>query len=206
MFVIGKTATKGGRQEMHTHEPDRQTEASDQREFDQAVDRSGKAVLEILGGVGVLAALLMSMVALIQSGGSNNAATAAQPAMMHAAATAPSTVASTAPAKLVDLKIIPISKMGPDGKKHDAFTQTEFAVKVGQVLKLRIDNKDEGEHSITSPVVGVNVLVKPGIHTYTMVVNKAGRFEWYCLVPCDSDAKGWAMQNPGYMSGYITAS
>jgi uncharacterized cupredoxin-like copper-binding protein len=190
---------------MHTEEPDRYTEARDQREFDRAVDRSGKLVLEILGGVGVLAALLMSIVALIQSGNAGKAGTAS-PVIAQASATAPATAASTAPVKVMDLKVIPVSKMGPDHKMHDAFTQTEFAVKVGQAVKLRIDNKDEGEHSITSPVIGVNIVVKPGIHTYTLVVNKAGRFQWYCMVPCDSDAKGWAMQNPGYMSGYITAS
>jgi hypothetical protein len=26
------------------------------------------------------------------------------------------------------------------------------------------------------------------------------------MIPCDSDAHGWAMQNPGFMSGYITAT
>ena|SRR5450759_110615 len=190
---------------MHVEEPDRHSEASDQRQFDQAVDRGGKVVLEILGGVGILAALMMSMVALMQSGQSSNAVATAQPAVAQAAA-APATVASTAPAKAVDLQIIPVSKWASDHKKHDAFTQTNFAAKVGQTVTLRIDNKDEGEHSITSPVIGVNVVIKPGVHNYTFVVNKAGRFQWYCMVPCDSDAKGWAMQNPGYMSGYITAS
>ncbi len=93
--------------------------------------------------------------------------------------------------------MIPAYKLGPDGKKHDAFSKTEFAVKVGQPLKLRIDNTDNAPHSITSPVAGVNITIQPGVHTYTLVVSKAGRYEWYCMIPCDSDAKGGRCRTPG---------
>jgi len=109
-------------------------------------------------------------------------------------------------AKTVSLEVVGGSKLGPDGKKHDAFTKTNFAVKVGQPLKLRIDNTDDVPHSITAPVPGVNITVQPGTHTYTLVVNQAGHFLWFCIIPCDSDANGWAMQHAGFMSGYITAS
>jgi heme/copper-type cytochrome/quinol oxidase subunit 2 len=89
---------------------------------------------------------------------------------------------------------------------HDAFSKTNFAVKVGQPVKLQIDNTDEGTHSITAPVAGVNIAVLPGKHTYTLLVKKAGRFEWKCIIPCDDETNGWAMTHPGYMAGYITAS
>jgi ABC-type transport system involved in cytochrome bd biosynthesis fused ATPase/permease subunit len=191
---------------MRTHEPDRHTEEQDQQQFDNQVARSSRTVLQLLGGVAVLAALVMSTVALSQSGQQNAVAAQAQPMVMPAAAVASTAPAAPAAVKTIDLKIIPISKMGPDHKKHDAFTQTDFAVKVGQPVTLRINNTDNGEHSITSPTLGVNIVIKPGIHTYTLVVAKAGKFQWYCMVPCDSDAHGWAMQNPGFMSGYITAS
>ena len=171
-------------------------------------------MLQALAGVGIMGALLMSIVALNQSSERREASAAVQPVAMQAAASAPAPAASApspaastaATAKVVDLKLIPSYKRGPDGKKHDAFTKTEFAVKVGQALRLRIDNTDNQPHSITSPAAGVNITVQPGIHTYTLIVTKAGRFQWYCLYPCDSDANGWAMQNPGYMSGYITAT
>jgi plastocyanin len=187
------------------------TETTDQQRFDEAVVKKGKVVLQVLAGVGILGALLMSMVALNQSGEKREATSAAvqpavtQAAVAPAAAGAP-VAASTAARKVVDLKIIGSYKVGPDGKKHDAFTKTEFAVKVGQPLTLQIDNTDNSPHSITSPVAGVNIIAQPGVHTYTLVVTKAGRFEWYCMLPCDSDANGWAMQNPGFMSGYITAT
>jgi heme/copper-type cytochrome/quinol oxidase subunit 2 len=97
-------------------------------------------------------------------------------------------------------------KLGPDGKRHDAWTQTEFAVKVSKPLTLRIDNADSSPHSLTSSEAGVNIIVLPGIHTYTLVVHKRGRFHWRCMMTCDTGAAGWAMTHPGYMSGFITAS
>jgi plastocyanin len=190
---------------MHTQVPDEDTEARDQRAFDESVNRKGKAVLQALAGVGILAAVLMSMVALIQSGQRNEMGVTAKPMVKQVAAVAPTTTASAAP-KAVDLQIIGSYKVAPDGKKHDAFTKTEFAVKVGQPLTLKIDNTDNVPHSITSPVAGVNIVAQPGTHSYTLVVRQAGRFQWYCMWPCDSDANGWAMRNPGFMSGYITAT
>jgi heme/copper-type cytochrome/quinol oxidase subunit 2 len=184
--------------------PRTQTEATDQRQFDEAVDRNSKIGLEWLAGVGVLAALAMSTVALIQSGHKNTVVTSPPPSTAQAPATGQ--VPAVAAAKPIDLKVIGASKLGPDGKKHDVFTKTEFAVKVGQPLTLRINNTDDVPHSITAPVAGVNLTIKPGTHTYKLLVTQAGRFQWFCIIPCDSDAHGWAMQTSGFMAGYITAT
>lgn len=189
---------------MHVQTPDHETEVRDQREFDEAVNRQGKVVLEWLAGAGIVAALLMSIVALVQSGQHSTTMMAAKASPAPASPAAPTAV--VAPAKTISLKVIGGSKLGLDGKKHDVFTKTDFAVKVGQPLKLRIDNTDDVPHSITAPVPGVNITVQPGTHTYTLLVKQAGRFQWFCIIPCDSDANGWAMQHAGFMSGYITAS
>lgn len=188
---------------MNVQTPDRETEERDQREFDEAVDHTGKTVLEWLAGAGIVAALLISIVALIQSGQKSEPRVVTQPTATQGAAAAP---AVTAPARAESLKIVGGSKLGPDGKKHDEFTKTEFAVKVGQPLKLKIDNTDDVPHSITAPVAGINLTIKPGVHTYSLVVTQAGRFQWFCIIPCDSDAGGWAMSHPGFMAGYITAT
>jgi heme/copper-type cytochrome/quinol oxidase subunit 2 len=188
---------------MNVQTPDRETEERDQHEFDEAVDHTGKMVLEWLAGAGIVAALLISIVALIQSGQKNEPRVVTQPAATQGAAVAP---AVTAPTRTESLKIVGGSKLGPDGKKHDEFTKTEFAVKVGQPLKLKIDNTDDVPHSITAPVAGINLTIKPGVHTYSLVVTQAGRFQWFCIIPCDSDAGGWAMSHPGFMAGYITAT
>lgn len=177
-------------------------ERVDQQKFDDAVNRNGKLALEVLAGVGIVAALLMSVIALVQSGEKHERVVSSR------AAASASTTASATPAatQVVDVKVLGAVKNGPDGKKHDIFTKSEFTVKVNQPLKLRIDNTDDVPHSISSPTAGVNIIAQPGVHTYQLIVHRAGRFQWYCLLPCDGDAGGWAMQHVGYMSGHITAA
>jgi hypothetical protein len=178
-------------------EPDRETEARYQREYgDRAARKFG---LKTLAGAGIAAALAMSMVALAQSSERQEASAASQ-----AAAAAASQAAAALPpvASVVVLKVIPEGKLGPEGEKHDEFTQTEFTVHVSQPQELRIDNTDTQPHSITSPGAGVNIILMPGTHTYTLLVKHAGTFLWFCTFRCDE----WAMAHVGYMSGYITAS
>jgi heme/copper-type cytochrome/quinol oxidase subunit 2 len=172
---------------------------TDQEQFDATVDHTGRTVLQVIAGIAILAAFLMSMVALVQSGKAREVRTVVQPSVHQSAAVA-------TPPQVIDTKIVGGAKLGPDGKEHDIFTVTNFNVKTGQPVKIRIDNTDDVPHSITSPAAGVNIIAQPGVHTYTMTVASAGKFQWNCMLPCDTDASGWAMQHPGYMSGYITAS
>ena len=101
----------------------------------------------------------------------------------------------------VYMSVSPGIKPGPDGKLHDAFSVTSFEVRAGHPVKLVIDNTDNVPHSITSPTAGVNVVAKPGTHTYTLVVAKTGVFEWYCNYPCDP----YSMMHNGYMRGTLTS-
>ncbi len=174
-------------------EPDSDTEARYRHEVGEAAAR--RFGLKALAGAGIAAAVLMSMVALVQSSERQEARATSQSGIEQAAATA-------AVAKVVSLSVIPEYKPGPEGEKHDAFTVTEFSVHVGQPQKLRIDNTDSVPHSITAPGAGVNIVIMPGVHTYTLIVKRPGAFLWFCTFQCDE----WAMQHPGYMSGYITAS
>jgi len=174
------------------HEPDRDTEARYRDEYGQAAAR--KFGLKALAGTGIVAAVLMSMVALVQSS-ERNEARAASRAAEQAVALPPVAVAQG-----VSLSVIAAYKPGPEGEKHDAFTTTEFTVRAGQPQELKIDNTDSVPHSITAPAAGVNIVVMPGTHTYKLLVKKSGTFLWFCTFVCDE----WAMQHPGYMSGYIT--
>ena len=108
---------------------------------------------------------------------------------------------SGAPAVLptVYLTVSPGVKPGPDGKLHDAFSVTNFDVHAGQPVKLVINNTDTAPHSINAPGANVNIVVRPGVHTYTLLVQKTGSFEWYCMMPCDP----YSMAHVGYMRGYI---
>jgi hypothetical protein len=181
---------------------------TDQDRFDEEVVVKGKIVLEVLAGLGIFAAVVMSMVALIQTGqaGGTGTASARGPAAAMSPATmspaAMSSSASAAAPQVVDLKVVPEGKKGPEGKLHDVFTVSEFHVRVGQPLTLHIDNTDTAPHSITSAEAGVNIVIQPGTHDYTLEVAKAGKFEWNCALPCDP----WAMAHAGYMAGYVTAS
>ena len=180
-------------------EPDEDAEARYHREFgDAAARRFG---LRALAGAGVLAAVVMSAVALITVAERNQASATSQP---RGSAGAPATPAdaSGAPAKVIDVEVIPEGKKGPEGKMHDDFTVTEFHVTVGQPVTLRIDNTDTVPHSITSPEAGVSIVAEPGTHGYTLLVNQAGKFEWHCIYPCDP----WSMEHVGYMRGFITAT
>jgi len=111
---------------------------------------------------------------------------------------------SAAPAvqPTVYLTVSPAIKPGPDGKLHDAFSVTTFYAHVGQPVRLVINNTDTSDHSITAPGAGVSITVRPGVHAYTLLVRKAGRFEWFCVYPCDP----YSMSHVGYMRGYIIAS
>jgi hypothetical protein len=173
-------------------EPDKDTEVRYRHEFGEAAAR--RFGLKALAGAGILAAVLMSTIALVQSSEKKEARAAAQAAAQ---------IAALPPvAKMVALSVIAEYKPGPEGEKHDAFTTTEFAVQAGRPQELRIDNTDTVPHSITAPEAGINIVVMPGTRTYTLLVKRPGRFLWLCTFVCDE----WAMQHPGYMSGYITAS
>jgi heme/copper-type cytochrome/quinol oxidase subunit 2 len=102
---------------------------------------------------------------------------------------------------VVYLTVSPELKPSPDGKLHDAFSVTNFEVRAGQPVKLVINNTDSSPHSISSPGAGVAILVRPGTHTYTLLVRKTGRFLWFCNEPCDP----YSMSHIGYMRGYITS-
>jgi plastocyanin len=64
-------------------------DTTDQQQFDNQVNRTGKLALEILAGVGIFAALVMSTIALMQSSGSANTTTVAPRAAAPAAQTLP---------------------------------------------------------------------------------------------------------------------
>jgi heme/copper-type cytochrome/quinol oxidase subunit 2 len=178
------------------------TPPSDQQQFDALVQHNGKIVLQVLGGVAIMAALVMSTIALLISA-QDRSKSIVVPVVAAVPTPAP---AAPAVAPLIKLSVAGENKKGPDGNLHDSFSKTNFAVQVGQPTRLRIDNTDDVPHSITAKATGVSITVRPGVHTYSMVATTAGRFEWVCVIPCDSPSHGWAMTHPGYMAGFITAT
>jgi heme/copper-type cytochrome/quinol oxidase subunit 2 len=108
----------------------------------------------------------------------------------------------------------------PDGAKHDVFAAlTATTVKVGVPVTITITNKDDVQHSMTSPELGLNIVIPAatdkadGTVTYTFTPTKIGTFRWFCAIPCDTDNAGWDMTSDGggngqlnFMAGTITVT
>ena len=110
--------------------------------------------------------------------------------------------------------------VGPDGAKHDILAATSgTTVKKGIPVTITITNKDSSQHSLTSPDLGLNIVVPgatasgDGTISYTFTPTKTGSFRWFCAIPCDSDNAGWDMTSDGtgngqnnFMAGFITVT
>jgi len=111
-------------------------------------------------------------------------------------------------------------KVATDGNKHDVFQALDLQpVQVGQQVTIKIENEDDAQHSMTSPDLGLNIMVPgakdgtPGVVTYTFTPTTAGSFRWFCAIPCDSDNQGWDMtqgtkgpDQEDFMAGFITVT
>jgi len=174
---------------MDSSEQDRETS----EETPSGTTRFTRPMLIVMGAVGVVLALIAVDIVLVNG---------IQPAQAHPVTQVVKVSGAPVVQPTVYLTVSPGIKPGADGKLHDAFSVTNFYVHAGQPIKLVINNTDSAEHSIVAPGAGVSITVKPGIHTYTLLVRKAGRFEWFCGMPCDP----YSMAHDGYMRGFITAS
>ena len=114
---------------------------------------------------------------------------------------------ATAPSTDITLEVDapPLGGMyGQDGTVHDAFSPAYFAVPAGKTAHVTVRNYDDMWHTLTSPMLGLNVWIPPGgtipsTVTFTMNAPTTGNFWWYCAVPCDS----YSMSAGGYMEGEI---
>jgi heme/copper-type cytochrome/quinol oxidase subunit 2 len=170
-------------------EQDRETS----EETPRATTRFTRPMVIVLGAIGVVLALIAVDIVLVNG---------IQPAQARPVTQVVKIAGAPAVQPTVYLTVSPGIKPGADGKLHDAFSVTNFYVHAGQPIKLVINNTDTAAHSIVAPGAGVSIMVKPGTHTYTLLVRKAGRFQWYCGMPCDP----YSMAHDGYMRGFITAS
>lgn len=163
----------------------------------------GKASL--FGGLGIVGAALVLSACGSTSNGNAGTQAAAPPAPVA-----------------LHFKIVGADdgKLGPDGAKHDLFQALDDQpLVVGQQVTISIDNTDDGQHTMTAPELGLNILVpgkkdgQDGVATYTFTPTKAGNFRWFCAIPCDSDNNYWDMQasvdgpdQSGFMAGAFTVN
>jgi heme/copper-type cytochrome/quinol oxidase subunit 2 len=97
-----------------------------------------------------------------------------------------------------------------DGKMHDSYSPADMTVQAGIPVQVTVENFDTGSHSLSSPELGLNGMIKgatkkgeAAVTTFTFTPTKAGKYHWTCMIPCDSEASGWAMTHDGFMAGNI---
>lgn len=100
-----------------------------------------------------------------------------------------------------------------DKQLHDSYSPANFTVQAGIPVHVTVVNYDSGQHSLTSPALGLNEVFSgapkegdPSVKTFTFTPKKAGSYHWRCMIPCDGGPTGWAMFHNGYMSGTITVT
>ena len=131
-----------------------------------------------------------------------------------------STPASGTP-KYADITLMVQSDLtlGPDNQTHDTIVPSNFTVYSGQIVNLTFVNYDNGQHSFTSPTLGVSFQILasqtigvPAVSHFQFTETKSGVYRWWCNIPCDTDSGGWAMTNGtdgqpgqiGFMGGFVT--
>jgi plastocyanin len=157
------------------------------------------AVLSVLG-------VILAVVAL-------SSTTASTKTVIQQAAPTHAAVTPTAPSQDVSLVVKADSehaRRGPDGQWHDAFLPADFSVKPGGTVTVTISNYDSGPHSFTAPSMNINEIIpgggtpsNPRVVSFKFTApSKAGKYQWFCAVPCDP----WAMAHDGYMRGFVTVT
>jgi plastocyanin len=174
-------------------------------------DQSWRDWMMIGLGVSVVLSIFAMVVAIaaLVSSNSHSATTASAPS--GSASAAASQVVRTPKPEYLTIAVKADDehgRRGPDGKWHDAFLPADFTVHAGHKVTITVNNYDGGAHTFTSPAMGVNAIIPGGgslgtPHTMTFTFTaptKAGKYAWWCAVPCDP----WAMAHDGYMRGFVT--
>ncbi len=187
--------------------------SSPQDEQQSAAERKERAwhewMMVAVGLTGLLSLMAIVVSAVALSSSSKTTTTMVSPAAGAAAATQTAAVppqAMTIQVKADDEH----GRMGPDKQWHDAFLPADFTVRAGATVKVTVVNYDGGPHTFTSPAMNVNAIIPgggsmsaPRTMTFTFTApTKAGKYQWWCAVPCDP----WAMSHDGYMRGVVTVA
>ncbi len=133
----------------------------------------------------------------------------------------PSQTTTVANSKYADITLMVQGDLtlGPDNNTHDSFVPCNFTVYTSQTVNLTIYNYDSMPHSFTSTTLNVNFQIPASTTTGVSTVSHfqfnettPGSYRWWCAIPCDNDAGGWAMTTGsdgqpdqiGYMGGFVS--
>lgn len=164
-------------------------------------------------GMGLTALLsVIAMVISLAALGSSNPHTTMMMGQGYGAQVRPAAL-KTEDVRLVIKSDTEHGKMGPDGKWHDAFLPANFTVHAGDRVTVTVRNYDTMPHSFTSSSLSSSQLINqmipagsadsPSTTTFTFIApSSAGRYSWWCAMPCDP----YAMSHVGFMRGYVTVA
>ncbi len=166
-----------------------------------------------LTGLLSVLAIIVSTVALASKSSTTTVAAPASGMSARMASSGGSMPTSASTGKPVAMKLVVKSDSekamkGPDGKYHDAVIPANFTVHAGDRVTVTVYNYDDMPHSWTATDLGVNQTIAAGSEsvpsktTFTFTAPSAGKYEWWCAMPCDP----YAMSTDGLMRGYVTVA
>jgi uncharacterized cupredoxin-like copper-binding protein len=157
---------------------------TDQERFDADVERNGKIVLQVIGGVAIFAAFVMSTIALLVSAGkSDSAATPVAPAVAAAPA-APATPGKIG-VSLKQFSVNPSATQAPAGRV--TFNVKNAGSIPHEMVVLRTDKPAgsllNGARADETGNVGETGDLAPGASKTVSVKLKAGHYALVCNLP-----------------------
>lgn len=172
----------------------------------------------VLAALPIAGLLVLGLSGCGSSGAHTATAAAAQATSAAAAASAgtgSSGDTSSYGTNAITLNVYPkaITMKGVDSAMHDAILPSSWVVKEGQKFSVTVINYDDGQHSITSPDLGLNFVIAAGkkdatgkitptVSTTTFIATKTGAFHWYCAFPCDGPSHLGMTMNGNDGRGY----
>ena len=157
---------------------------TDQERFDATVDRDGKVFLQVLGGVAIFAALVMSIIALLVSTGKNDSTTAPATPAVRAAPVAPAVPGKIA-VSLKEFSVNPSAIQAPAGRV--SFNVRNTGTIPHEFVVLQTDKPAgsllNGARADETGNVGESGDLAPGAAKTLSVKLKAGHYALVCNLP-----------------------
>jgi plastocyanin len=172
-----------------------ESQSSDQQQFDAQVNRAGRTTLQVLAGIGIFAALIMSIIALMHATGNNGSPSVivrnAAPAPTGATQALPSSISATIEHATVGCHTLAVQgasksaphvtvKLATGGVLHlednDVMPHTVFRVSGPQATISGADMSHMGASStVTFPAAGTYVLSTKAGEDYVKGIKTIGR-------------------------------
>jgi uncharacterized cupredoxin-like copper-binding protein len=157
---------------------------TDQQQFDADVERNGKLVLQVIGGVAIFAAFVMSTIALVVSSGKSDSGAAPAAPAVAAAPVAPATPGKIG-VSVKEFSVNPTATQAPAGRV--TFNVRNTGTIPHEMVVLRTDKPAgsllNGARADEAGNVGETGDLAPGASKTVSVKLKAGHYALVCNLP-----------------------